>query len=185
MKSMRPFFQQWGHYLLALMCVAAVLLSALWTRDEQRLEKANRQVHADLAQRMADVTPSPPPEQFQRPVTGRVIRSFSEEAVFFPQRRLYALHPSTDFAVLPGEKVLAAFDGKVTVQGKNLLLENEQFSLVYKGVEGEAKEEKNVKKGQVLGTATGYVPYEGENMLCLTLRKNGIPVNVESWLPSR
>lgn len=184
MKKIRVFFQNTGHYWLAVVCVMAVLLSALWTRDEQRLSVRESPAHADGAQRLASVTASPAPVGLAPPAAGDVVRRFSGEAEYFPDFHLYALHPGTDFYAEKGDKVFAAFDGTVSVEGDYVWLQNAAFRLRYRGMTPiKIKDGQMVKKGSVLGEAVGYVPYEGEHIVCITLYQNDIPVDIARFFP--
>ena len=184
MKKIRVFFQNTGHYWLAVVCVMAVLLSALWTRDEQRLSARESPAHVDGAQRLASVTASPAPVFMAAPTADAVVRSFSEEAEYFPDFHLNALHPGTDFYAEKGDKVFAAFDGMVSVDGETVWLQNASFRLRYRGVVPmKIKDGQTVKKGSVLGEAAGYVPYEGENLVCVTLYQNEKPVDIARFFP--
>lgn len=184
MKKIRAFFRSTGHYWLAVLCVAVVLLSALWTRDEQRLSAMEAPAHADGAQRLASVTASPAPVWMAPPAAGKVQQAFSEDAVYFPSFCCYALHPGTDFFAEKGDKVFAAFDGTVSMEGEEVWLQSGEFSLCYRGLVPEkSKVGHAVKKGSVLGEAAGYVPYEGENILCVALYKDNQPVDLEQFLP--
>lgn len=184
MKKWKQFLQNTGHYWLAVLCVGAILLSALWTRDEQRLLAQETPAHADGAQRLQSVTPTPAPVWFTAPAAGAVLRSFSEEPVFFAEYCCYALHPSTDLVAEKGEKVYAAFDGQIHWEGEDLYLIKAPFSLRYRGVgQGTAKEGQAVKKGAVIGKAAGNVPYEGEHIVCLTLYREEKPVDIALYLP--
>ena len=184
MKKIRVFFQNTGHYWLAVVCVMAVLLSALWTRDEQRILAQEAPAHADGAQRLASVTASPVPVVMAAPAADGVMRSFSEETVYFPDFHLYALHSGTDFCAGKGDKVFAAFDGMVSTDGEDIWLQDGEFSMRYRGMTlTKIKDGQTVKKGSVLGEANGYVPYEGENILCVTLYRDGKPVDMEGFLP--
>ena len=181
MQRLRLFFAAWGHYVLALMCVAAILLSALWTRDEQRLQGMEAPAHVDQAQRLSQVTPSPAPVDMQRPVEGKVVRPFSQGVVHFEKMCCYGLHPSTDVQVQEGEKVLAAFDGKVTSEGERVCLSDGEFTLWYEGIRPAFSGPRQVKKGMQVGVATGGVAWEGEGILCLTLYRQGEAKNIEAF----
>lgn len=183
MKKLRAFFQHTGHFWLAGMCLAAVLLSALWTRDEQRLESREAPAHADQAQKLSSVTPSPAPVVFARPADGDVQRAYSDTPAYFPAFHCYALHKGTDFYAEKGDKVYAAFDGTVSVKGKDVWLQGDSFRLRYRGISPGSREGQAVKKGTVLGEALGYVPYEGGDILCITLYRNEEPVDIVSFLP--
>lgn len=177
MKKIRLFFHSAGHYVLALFCGMVILLSALWTRQTPSPVASPAQMNQ--SQRLSDITPSPAPELFHRPVGGPCIRAFSDDPVYFPEYRRYAFHPSADFSVTEGEKIYAAFDGTVRQDGDTLYLENDAFSLRYRGITPEKSSNgKQVRKGALLGTATGFVPYEGQNILCLTLYQNSTPVDI-------
>lgn len=184
MKKIQAFFRVTGHYWLAVVCVAVVLLSALWTRDEQRLSAMEAPAHADGAQRLASVTASPVPVWMAPPAAGKMQQAFSEDAVYFPAFRCYTLHPSTDFFAEKGDKVFAAFDGTVSMEGEEVWLQSGEFFLRYRGLVPEkSKAGHAVKKGSVLGEAAGYVAYEGENIVCVTLYQNEEPVDIARFLP--
>lgn len=180
MQKIRRFFQLSGHYLLALLCAGVILLSALWTRNDSRLHAPDAPAHADGSQRLSQVTPSPAPVFLLRPVEGAVVRSFSEEPVYFAERCCWKHHFSTDVQVNPGDQVKAAFDGTLTPEETGLRLENEEFALVYRGMNAQGAS-RQVKKGWVIGVASGRVHREGEGILCLTLYREGQAVDIEKY----
>ncbi len=181
-KKMKALFQSAGHYMLALLCAAVILLSALWTRTAPAPDASPAQMNQ--SQRLEDLTPSPAPLFFQRPVAGQIIRPFSTEPVFFDTYHLLRFHPSTDLETAPEEQIMAAFDGRIRWEGNALYLENDAFSLRYRGVlPGHVQTGRQVKKGAVLGIAAGFVPYEGENILCLTLYRDGEAVDIAAYFP--
>lgn len=183
-KKIRLFFHSAGHYVLALFCGIVILLSAIWTR--QTPPPAASPAQMNQSQRLSDITPSPAPELFHRPVGGPCIRAFSDDPVYFPEYRRYAFHPSADFATTQGEQVYAAFDGTLRLEDEALYLENNAFSLRYRGVTPEKSSNgKQVRKGAFLGTATGSVPYEGQNLLCLTLYQGGRPVDISPFFAAK
>lgn len=176
------FFRNFGSYVLALLLAAVILLSALWTRQDQQAAR-EAPAHADMAQRLSEITPSPAPVAFSRPVAGQITRSYGVAAAWFEAYGCWAQHLSTDFAASPGEKVYAAFDGQVRKEGRDVYLEAAPFSLRYRGLETvQPQDGANVKKGSVLGTAAGGVAWEGENILCLTLFCQGIAADMEIYL---
>ncbi len=183
MKAWQRFFQQFGSYVLAVLCVAAILLSALWTRNVNRIEAKNQPAHFSQAQRLEDVKNEEEKPGFLRPVSGKILLPYSDEPVYFPQKRCYAYHFSTHLAVEAGEKIKAAFEGTVLWQDGTLLLRNAPHTLQYLGVsQGTVRDGQQVKQGSVIGEATGSIQGEGENILCLTLYEGEQPVNLMDYV---
>lgn len=181
-EKLKTLFQSSGHYLLALLFAAVILLSALWTRNTQ--SPATSPAQMNQSQRLSSLTPSPVPVRFLPPAKGEVVLSFSEEPVHFAAHHRIRFHPSTHFALQQGEGVQAAFDGAVRWEGENLWLDGQAFSMCYAGVEkGNVKTGDRVKCGQNVGKATGTVYGEGENILCVTLYKEGQPCDLSLYLP--
>lgn len=184
MKRIRAFFRNTSHYWLAVVCVMAVLVSALWTRDEQRISAQEAPAHVDGAQRLSSVTASPAPVFLAAPAADEVVRSYSEDAVHFSDFHLYALHPGTDYYAQKGDKVFAAFDGTVSLGREEVWLQNDSFRLCYRGITPiNIQDGQTVKKGSVLGEATGYVPYEGENILCVILYSGNKQEDFQRYIP--
>lgn len=181
MQKVRLFFRSFGHYVLAFLCALVILLSALWTRSDQLKGQPETPAHADGSQRLRDVTPSPAPVLFCRPAEGPILCSFSDQPVYFPAMCCWGYHFSTDIAAEKGEAVKAAFDGHIRWDGDALWLENERFSLLYRGAESENRTSRPVKEGVTIGRSAGYVPWEGAGRLCLTLYCDGKNVDIEEY----
>lgn len=123
MKRIGLLFQKWGHYLLALLCAGVILLSALWTRQQQLLEIADAQVLADDSQRLSDAA-SPPPSLAPALPTknGRVLRLYSEVPLYFPAYGLWRVHPGVDYEAAVGEMIFAIRSGSVQIEDDGLYL---------------------------------------------------------------
>lgn len=177
----KRFFRQSGHYLLAVLFAAVILLSALWTRTTPVPEASPAQL--DQSQRLSQVTPSPAPLGLLSPVSGEITLSFSRMPVHFPEYHVTRFHPATHFAAEKGQAVRAAFAGTLRREGSALFLEGDGFTLRYKGVEDvQAADGALVKQGAVLGKAAGHVPWEGDGFLCLTLYKDEEAIDIAPYL---
>ena len=88
------FLEKWGHYLLAALCAAVILLSGLWTRA---LSTRDAEALHDTAQRLADVTVPPAAFIPLRPCAGAVLRPFSTAPLFFPAVGVWQIHPGGGF----------------------------------------------------------------------------------------
>lgn len=79
MKKVGSALEKRGYYLLAALCAAVILFSALWTKQLRAREAA---VLRDESQHLSDVTPSPLPISTCVPA-GEFLRGYSEAPVYF------------------------------------------------------------------------------------------------------
>ncbi len=179
--KIRAFFRENGHYVLGLVMAAVILLSALWTRNAPAPSVAPAQM--DQSQRLADITPSPAPFLLQKPAEGEVLRPFSREPRYFSTTCTWHFHYATDISVQKDEPVYAAFSGTLRREGEALCLDSGEFTLRYLGIDmNTAPREGPVKMGEKIASASGHVSWEGDNILCLTLYRQGVPVDFEAYL---
>ena len=178
LKRTGRFLEARGHYLLAAVCVLVILLSGLSARAGRERERADAQALSDTAQRLADVTDAPEGFLPLRPCGGEVIRGYSEAPVFFPGLGLWQAHPAVDFAAPPGERILAAGDGRVESAGETLRIDHGNgYATEYRGLETIAvREGQRVRAGQEIGTAGDGVPFEGDGHVCVRLLYQDCPV---------
>ena len=101
-KRMLSFWDRWGYYALAVLCAAVILLSAGWTNRQRLEEKQEIQAAADESQRLSEAQE----RIWQRPVTGEILRPFSEKPLLFEQTGLWQVHVGVDFAVEEGDVVV-------------------------------------------------------------------------------
>ena len=163
---------RWGYYALALLCAAVILLSALWTREEdRRRDGPDAQALMDGGQRLSEVTPPPETPALVRPAAGKAIRGFSESAVFFEETGVWQCHPGVDFAAEAGEAVLAMEAGTVQVLGDEVRLDHGGgVQSRYRGLRSiRVKTGQRVRAGDALGEAGGRVPFEGAGHVCVSL----------------
>ena len=100
LKKAGSALEKWGHYALALLCAAAILLSALWTREQRQEDAPGAQALNDQSQRLADAMRTPAPEDtaLTRPVKGEITRGYSDGAVYFDPPGVWSVHRAVDFA---------------------------------------------------------------------------------------
>ena len=183
-KKIRRGMENWGHYLLALLCAGAILLSAVWTREQQASENADQAALSDQGQRLTEAMQTPEPVSYARPAAGAVLRGYSEAPVFFPETGVWMAHPGLDFEASAGEAVYALADGTVVCCGEEIRISHgEDLESVYRGV-GEAKVRpgQRVRAGDMIGTAGAAIPFEGRGHVCVALFQHGTDVPFgDSW----
>lgn len=187
LKRMGRAMEQWGHYALAVLCAAAVLLSALWTREQQAAEGPDAQALRDISQHLVDVTPPPSPAWI-RPAAGKVIRGYCEEPVYFEESGIWQCHMALDFAAKAGDAVTAMAAGRTEIrQGEVWVHHADGWASRYRGLKIILVcQDQQVRAGEKLGEAGGRVPFEGSGRVCVALLKegHGVPFG-EDWLTNR
>ena len=176
------FLEKWGHYLLAALCAAVILLSGLWTRA---LSTRDAEALHDTAQRLADVTVPPAAFIPLRPCAGTVLRPFSTAPLFFPAVGVWQIHPGVDFAADEGEEIFAVGDGAVAAVAPFLRIDHGNgYVSEYRGLrETPLRPGQAVRAGQAVGTAGAAVPYEGAGHVCVRLTKQEEAVGFgDNWL---
>ena len=182
MNKLSRGMEKWGHYLLALLCAAVILLSSLWTREQKAAEQENQAALSDQSQRLAQAAQEPTPVPWQRPASGPILRGFSMEPVFFPETGVWMLHPALDFSVEAGETVAALASGTVTAcDGAVRIDHGNGYESICKGLaEITVHPGQRVRAGDPIGTAGGVVLYEGSGHVCVQLLENGAPIPYET-----
>ncbi len=183
LKKIRRGMEKWGHYLLALLCAGVVLLSAVWTREQQTAEKGEQAALSDQGQRLTQVQQTPEPAVFARPAEGAIIRRFSASPVYFPETGVWMAHPGLDFAAA-GEPVYALAAGTVlSSEGGVRLDHGDSIESLYRGLrEIRVKPGQRVRAGEALGKAGEHVPFEGPGHICVTLFREGKPAEYgDDW----
>ena len=167
MKTKR-FLAVRGDYLLAVLCIAVILLSAVWTRTQAPAAPSSEAL-SDESQRLAAVSPSPQPENWTRPVPGALVRGYDAHSVYFPALGLWHTHPALDFAVETGEPVLAILPGTVLSCDDGVLVQTpDGREIRYRGVTDlRVSPGQAVDSGGLLGIASGQVPWEENGRLCV------------------
>lgn len=184
MKKIKRGMEIWGHYLLALLCAGVILLSAVWTRQQQGLESADQAALSDQGQRLAQAMRTPEPAAYARPAEGTVLRGYSEAPVFFPGTGVWMVHPCLDFAAEAGAAVYALAAGTVVSCGDGIRIDHgDGRQSLYRGIrESRVKPGQRVRAGEAIGTAGSAVPFEGEGHVCVTLYQDGKPIKFgEAW----
>jgi len=186
LKKAEQFLEKWGHYLLAALCAAAILLSGLWTRAQREGETPpGAQALSDASQRLSQVTQAPPAFMPARPCAGEVMRPFSEAPIYFAALGAWQTHPAVDFAAEAGDEVLALGEGTVESVSPELRLDHGNgYASVYRGLsEVRVRPGQAVRAGQAVGTAGGWVPFEGGGHVCVALLFLGAPTSFGAdWL---
>lgn len=177
LQKIRRGMEKWGHYLLALLCAGVILLSAVWTRQQQEAENADQMALSDQGQRLAEVQKTSEPTVYVRPAAGAVIQGYSESPVFFPETGVWMIHPGLDFVAEAGETVYALAAGTVISCKDEIRLDHGNgCESLYRGIlECKVLPGQKVRAGDALGTAGGSVPFEGQGHVCVTLFQDGKP----------
>ena len=178
MKKILRGLERWGHYLLAALCAAAMLLSALWTRELWAAETPDSQALSDQSQRLSDVTPLPALPAFTRPVDGPVRVPYSNDPIFDPRTGVWQAHPYVEFAAEPGTTVRVLLPGTVLSVGGEVTVDHSDGTISrYRGLETVS-----VRPGQTL-PAGGVLGTAAEGGLFVRLIRDGIPVSFgNEWL---
>ena len=178
MKKLFLALEKWGHYPLAALCAAVILLSALWTKDGPVSPPPDAQAISDQSQRLSDVTPTSAPLELTRPVDGPVRVPYSEAPVFDPRAGVWRVHPYVEFAAEPGLAVRALLPGVVlSVEGEVAVDHGEGTVSRYRGLETVS-----VRPGQTL-PAGGVLGTAAEGGLRVWLIRDGAAVSFgNEWL---
>lgn len=113
MKKLFLALEKWGHYPLAALCAAVILLSALWTKDGPVSPPPDAQAISDQSQRLGQEAAEPAKPPLLRPAEGPVLRPWDDAPVFLPETGLWQVLPGMDFAAFPREDVRAMAAGVV------------------------------------------------------------------------
>ncbi len=185
LQKIKRGMESWGHYLLALLCAGVILLSAVWTREQQAVENADQAALYDQGQRLAQAMETPEPEAFSRPAAGDMLRGYSEAPALFPETGVWRTHPCLDFAAEAGETVRALAAGTVLSCGEAIRIDHGNgFESLYRGIlESKVNPGQRVRAGDAIGTAGAAVPFEGKGHVCVTLFLDGVPAAFgEDWI---
>lgn len=182
LKKMKRGMEKWGHYLLALLCAGVILVSAAWTRDQKTAEEENRMALSDQSQRLSEVEPTAEPMTWMKPTDGKMIQGYSTIPVFFAATGVWKTHAGKDFSAEAGEGVVAMAAGTVMECGPILRIDhgNGYVSLYQEMDKVNVREGQRVKAGETLGTAGKGAPYEGKGHICVTLLKDGTPIDFDT-----
>lgn len=184
LKAFRRGMKAWGHYLLALLCAATVLLSAVWTREQKAGEQADEAL-LDQSQRLAQAAEEAQPPSLLKPAAGPVVCPYSENPVFFGETGVWQTHRAVDFSASPGDKVCAMAAGTVMACGENevTLDHGDGWTSRCRGLAKIAVSVgQRVRAGDALGTAGASVPFEGSARVCVSFYKDENPVTFgEAW----
>lgn len=176
---MRKWMEAWGAYLLSALCLGVIIFSALWTGPRAAAPAPDAQALSDRSQRMADVTPAPTAAPLHRPCQGEILRPFSEGLTYFEETGVWQAHLAVDYAADPGDPVYALKEGAAALSPGCLRLDHgENEWSEYRGLsEILVKEGQSVRAGEKIGRAGGTVPFEGGGIVCVSLYRDGKPVD--------
>lgn len=179
------WLEKWGYALMCVLCAAVVLLSALWTRDAQREEQLSLNALSGMDETLEEKKDEKAEEYPVRPVSGRILRPFSLETVYFEETRVFSAHPGVDFAADEETNVFSAKAGRVAfARDGEVHILNEEELWVYRGLETLfCAEGQEVEKGEKIGTGGGYVAFEGAGHVCIRLTENGVYADFAPRLP--
>ena len=184
MKKIKRGMESWGHYLLALLCAGVILLSAVWTREQQAADKADQAALSDQGQRLAQAMETAEPVSYARPAAGTVIQGYCESPVFFPETGVWKSHPCLDFEAEAGQSVYALAAGTVLSSGEAIRIDHGDGSeSLYRGIrETKVRPGQRVRAGDEIGTAGAAIPFEGRGHVCVALFQHGTAVPFgDSW----
>lgn len=169
MHKLGRMLQAWGHWLLAVLCAAVVLLSALWTRQLQDQDAENTQALADTSQRLQDTVSSSAPTFVPPTADGILLRPRSDAPLFFPAFGVWQTHLGMDYATDPGDPVYAIADGTAQIEDETLLLlHTDGSSTRYRGLQSiQVSNGQRLRAGEPVGLAGATVPWEGNGHICL------------------
>ena len=183
-------------YLVTLGAMIAVIAgTALYTdhlRQQENVQAAAPAPEVASASPAPLASPSPLPTLAPvripttfgavRPVSGKVIRSFSAQPVFWQALDCWQAHPALDLAAEPGETAVCMRDGTVIsclrddLWGWHVAIRQTDGSVcTYSGLScALVQAGQNVTRGQALGDVMALIPAEGElgAHLHLALRQN-------------
>ena len=183
-KKISRGMEKWGHYLLALLCAGVILLSAVWTREQQAQERADHPALSDQSQRLSQAEEEKPEAALTRPAVGAVLRPYNETPVFFPATGVWQPHPALDFCAAAGDAVCAMADGVVVSCENGVLVDHGAAGAgLYRGLQTiSVQPGQHVRAGAALGQAGAWIPYEGDGHVCVSLTKDGAPIGFgEGW----
>ena len=183
MEKIGKFLDRWGYYILALLCSGAILLSALWTNQQRAQAIPDAQALADESQRLMDMETKE--NGLLGPAPGQILRPFSSRPIFFEGLNIWQPHEAIDFSAAPGEPIYALADGKVALEERRLCIYHEDGRIsLYRGLQSvEVQAGEQVKAGDVLGTAGGRIPFEGNGgHVCIQILKDGAAMDFSDEL---
>lgn len=182
------WLEKWGYALMCVLCAGVVLLSALWTRSADQKETLSLDAARSMDEKLSDVQYQSDARQVEYvhcPADGKIVRDYSEKAVYFAGTGIWSAHPAIDFDAPAGSPVYAMFPGRVTQAGKDSVrIDHGDRESVYRGMEDVRCEMgAAVAAGDVIGTAGGHVPFEGEGHVCVSVYESGTAVDFAPLLP--
>ena len=183
MERLKIFLDRWGYYLLAMLCIAVILLSAMWTNQQRSLERPQAQALADESQRLEEAKQAP--KDFHWPVSNEILRPFSQIPLYFEAVLLWQAHPAIDFSAQEGDPVFAMEDGRAAVEEDALCLVHADGRISrYRGLASLlVKEGQQIRRGEMLGLAGGRVAFEGNGgHICVQVLDGGKAVDFASEL---
>ena len=173
---LRKWMDEWGYYVLTLLCVGVIVVSALWTRSWKSVPGEEAPALSDESQRLRDAATPLPATVYCRPCSGEVLQSFSDMPVFFPHTGLWQVHQAVDYAAEAGDVIVALMDGEAAVEEAGLILRSGDGGLaVYRGLEiVTVRPGQQVRAGEPVGLAGALVPWEGTGRVCVSFQEAGV-----------
>jgi len=188
LKKTGRFLEQWGYYLLALLCAGVIIASGLWMGKAHPPEEINAPAAADQSQGLGaareeatqgiEAVPVLCP-----PVPGGIERGFTEAPIWDAAIGLWYSHPALDFLAEPGQAVLAMADGRAEVDGDALRIHHMNGDCtVYRGLSSIlAADGMYVRAGEQVGFSGGYTGLEGRR-LCIRYECQGRAIDFSPLL---
>lgn len=173
-KRMKSWLDQWGYAAMCVLCAGVILCSALWTRNAQEEENLSQDAARSLDERLSDVIYQEESAQtaaFCRPCDGQIVRPYTEKAELFSLTGVWRTHPSVDLDAPQGTVICAMWAGTVqSVTKSSVTLSHGDKTSVYQGLAGvQCDVGQSLSAGDPLGTAGGYVPFEGAGHVCISV----------------
>ena len=113
---MRPWMEKWGSVMLILLCALVILLSALYTRQDDLRRIAAQNAAADQNETLIDLP------TYQPPVAGEVVQSYT--GAYKTAQGLWQMDPYVHYEVRKGARVQSVCSGTViAADEKQIMLE--------------------------------------------------------------
>ncbi len=181
-KKVLDALDRWGYYLLALLCAAAIVVSAMWTNDAEERTALDMSAAADKSERLSDVQfrgEAQAAEADTRPCAGEIARLYSGEAVYFDALGMWRTHEAIDFVCGEEQEVFALRAGRVSrAEGGEVEIDHgEGCVTLYRGVtEIVVKRDASVAAGEIIARG-GKPPHGGEKIVCVSMYLDGISID--------
>ena len=171
-KKRRAFWEKWSYALLCMLCAGVILCSALWTRNAQEKENAAHPSGQSMDEKLEDALLREQENRFLRPCAGKILRSYSEQMLFFEQTQVWRTHMGVDLQAAAGVEILAMGSGTVLETGEGYAVQTCGDKVcTYWGLSVLLCETgQNLSAGDAVGLSGGHVPFEGSGHVCIRVQ---------------